>query len=346
MTWRDAFAQQAEGCAALGSPLTATLLDLIATRGLPAGVVGDRIRSWPGDLSSRGSAVPLRLAGALHALVLEGRDPGLAVCYPPHPADQDALWPAVAAALSAHAPFILDRLALPPQTNEVRRSAVLIAAARWLTARHGLPVALSELGSSAGLNLLFDRFALVVQRRRFGPDDAVLSLDPDWEGPLPEPAETVVAERSGADLAPLDPVRDRLRLLSYLWPDQPDRIARTDAAVAEARRLRPSVACADAADWLAARLAQRRPGQLHLVFHTVAWQYFPRDTRDRIAMLLDEAGAQATAEAPLARFGMEAYDLKDGAALRLQLWPGNVILDLGRADFHGRWVRWAAPRAR
>lgn len=236
------------------------------------------------------------------------------------------------------------RLDLPPQTNEVARSAVLVPAARWLAARYGLPLVLSELGASAGLNLLFDRYALDVNAESFGPSDAVVTLAPDWSGPQPLATAPAVAGRAGCDLSPVDPVDDRLRLLSYIWADQSVRIARTSAALAEAARLRPSVAAADAADWLRDRLAASRPGHVHLVYHTVAWQYFPPRTGAAIEAMLAEAGASATVDAPLARFGMEADDSGEpGARLWLHLWPGSVIVQLGRADFHGRWVRWTAP---
>jgi hypothetical protein len=138
-------------------------------------------------------------------------------------------------------------------------------------------------------------------------------------------------------------VADRLRILSYIWPDQADRIARTEAALALAQTSQPRVFPADAAEWLAGRLGTPRDGHLHLIFHAVARQYFPPDVRARVSALLDEAGARATAAAPVAHVWMEADDTPDSAALGLHLWPDNVILDLGRADFHGRWVRWTAP---
>jgi hypothetical protein len=100
---------------------------------------------------------------------------------------------------------------------------------------------------------------------------------------------------------------------------------------------------ADAGDWLTTRLAPRHEGALHLVFHTVAWQYFPPETRSRALAALDRAGAAATATAPLARLGMEADGNAPGAALTLTLWPGPTVIPLGRADFHGRWVQWTAP---
>ena len=97
-------------------------------------------------------------------------------------------------------------------------------------------------------------------------------------------------------------------------------------------------------DWLAQRLAQPQPGALHLVFHTVAWQYFPAATQARGAALLAAAGACATADAPLARLAMEGDSTGlPGAALTLDLWPGGQRIALGRVDFHGRWVDWQAP---
>jgi hypothetical protein len=154
-----------------------------------------------------------------------------------------------------------------------------------------------------------------------------------------------VTERAGVDLNPLDPVTDRLRLLSYIWPDQTERLARTEAALDAAARLRPPVARGDAIDWLAHRLATPRPGRLHLVCHTVAWQYFPAEAQARGRALLAEAGARATPEAPLAHLGMEADGQEPGAAVNLTLWPGGHSEPLGRADFHGRWLTWSAPAA-
>lgn len=164
---RGAFRDQARSCAALGSPLMKRLMAGLAARLSPGDPVSDRVLGWPGDPSSQGDSVPLRLAGGLHALILTGRDPDLAAAYAKEPDPTDA----ALAALRRHPEFLLDRLTSPPQTNEVRRSAPLIAAAHWLTARFGLPLILSELGASAGLNLLWDRYALRIGGRTFGPAD-------------------------------------------------------------------------------------------------------------------------------------------------------------------------------
>ncbi|HHC30187.1 MAG TPA: DUF2332 family protein, partial [Rhodobacterales bacterium] len=99
-----------------------------------------------------------------------------------------------------------------------------------------------------------------------------------------------------------------------------------------------------ACDWIVDRLAKPHPGSIHLLFHTVAWQYFSENTCQRCLESLEEAGARATPDAPLARLSMEGDERKgEGAPIELTLWPGGHKINLGRVDFHGGWVDWKAP---
>lgn len=335
MSLRAALRQQATACAELGSPFTARLLILIADRLQPGLPVADRLLEWPGDVGPSGQSVPLRIAGALHGLVLSGQAPALTAAY--RGGDDDALWHAVEGALHDHAERLNLWLNSPPQTNEVRRSAALIAAGHWLRARIALPLVLSEVGASAGLNLMWDRFALALPDGTRGPTTPALTLTPEWRGDLPPNTRPEVTERRGVDLNPLDPVQDAERLRAYIWADQHERLTRTEAAIAVAKA---PIDRADALDWLGPRLATPRPGHLHLIFHTVAWQYLPDAAQAKGNAIIEAAGARATADAPLARFSMEADGQTPGAALRLQLWPAGETLDMGRADFHGRWIDW------
>jgi hypothetical protein len=313
------------------------LMQLCADMPWPAGKITDRIFAWQGDISPAGQSVPLRLAGALHALHLQGHT-ALGAVYPPHVASDDALWGAVSATLVSDAAHIDRWLDSAPQTNEVRRAALLIAPGHLLNDRFGLPIRTSELGASGGLNLHWDQYALQLGDQHFGNATPALTLTPDWSGALPPKGAFKVSTRSGVDLNPLDPGNpdDALRLQAYLWPDQPERLALTRAAIKAAKT---PVTKGDAIDWLAGQLGHEQ-GQLHLIYSTVAWQYFPADLQALGASLIKAAGAAATADTPLAWFGMENDGGGRGAALTLRLWPGDLSFDLGRADFHGRWVEW------
>lgn len=332
---RTAFEGQVRACTKLGSPFMAQLMQLFAERDWPAGHIRDRAFGWEGDVSGMGQSVPLRIAGALHALVLNGHS-SLTPVYPPNSADDDTLWAAVSKALIQDAPFINTWIDSPPQTNEVRRSAALIPIGHWLADRHQLPFDVMELGASAGLNLMWDHFALTINSQTLGPEKPALTLTPDWTGGMPPTQRPTIASRKGVDLNPLDPHEDALRLRAYLWPDQPERRELTDAAIAchEAQ-----VDQDDAIAWLARHIAPR-PGHLRMIYHTIAWQYFPADVQAAGTALIETAGQTATPDTPLAWFGMEADDNPRGAALTLRLWPGKLTLAMGRADFHGRWIDW------
>lgn len=339
---RSAFRSQAKSCAALGSPFVATLCDLAAERLTSSHPVGRHILGWTGDPSSSADSVPLRFAGALHSLVLGGADPSLAAAYPPHGTDPDDLWNAVERACRDHAEAILARLASPPQTNEVRRSSALLPGFLTIASQFGKPLCLSEVGASAGLNLQWDSYAYWLGDFVWGDPQSPVMLAPQWTGPAPPNASLIVRERAGCDLRPLDPAQpeDVERLLSYLWADQADRVERTRAALRLAALSGLKVEVADAVDWLTHRLAVTRPGCVHVITHTIAWQYLPLAARDEGESLIEKAGRAATEAAPLARLSLESDGKEPGAALTLQIWPTGERHEIGRADFHGRWVAW------
>lgn len=342
MTPRRAFEAQARACAKLGSPFMAQLMAALAPRVAQGGPVYDIVNGWEGDVGPAGASLPLRIAGGLHRLVLSGTAPSLSAVYPPNRADDADLIAAVEAAFSRHHREFAMWLANAPQTNEVRRAAVLIAATNLVAARYRLPVRALELGASAGLNLGFDRFGLLAGADRLGPEAPVFDLAPDWSGPCPPAAPVQVVSRRGVDLhpIPLDDPGARLRLLSYLWADQPERLEKTHAAIDAAAGLGITVDAGDAADWLEAELAAPVDGALTLIYHTIAWQYFPQETARRCRTAIQAAGRAATPTAPVAWLGFEADAIKHGGGIRLHLWPGDQVHDLGRADFHGRWIVW------
>ena len=339
---RKAFRMQAAGCDALGSPFTARLSRLFDERLAPTNAVAEHILNWPGDPLPTADSVPLRIAGALHALVLEGRAESLTAAYPANTVDDNILWSAVDGAMSGHAAFILDRMKSAPQTNEVRRSGALLPGFLLLGQIFGKPLILSEVGASAGLNLQWDRYRYDLGGHAFGPRDSSVLISPEWRGSPPPEGQITVAARAGCDLNPVhatDPAH-RLRMLSYIWADQTDRLERTANALDIAAKEGLEVEKADAIDWLGERLKPFYQGAVHVVYHTIAWQYLPRPLRDQGESLIAEAGARATADAPFARLALEADEHDNGASLTLQIWPTGEKREIGRGDFHGRWVDW------
>jgi len=341
-----ALEQQAETCGNMGSPFMQRLLSALAATWPADTGLASACARYEGDIGPAGHSLPLRIAGGLHALRLQDQA-DLAPIYPPHAPQQPEFETRLLAALHSHDAFLTDWITSPPQTNEIRRSAALIAAAGWVTKRLPRPIWLSELGASGGLNLMWDRYAVETPDWRIGPQDAVVTLRPAWTGPRPESGRLDIVDRRGVDLSPLDPTRasDLLRMKAYLWPDQPERLAMTQAA---AGAVPAPVDAGDAIDWLEQRLASAPDGHLHIVQNTVAWQYFPATAQARGRKLLSTAGARATHDTPLAWVQLETdgdVNGLGGAALSVQFWPGGEVVHLGRADFHGRWIRWAAPSA-
>jgi len=314
----------------------------------PTSALGTRLCDWPEDrLRAQHDAVALRLAGGLHALKLQG-DPALTAVYPPNTSDADTFSAALRDTYARHETHLLDWLNLPPQTNEVRRAAILIAAGHWLTERYGKMLVLSELGASGGLNLNWDFFHMRVGDQSFGPESSAVRLTPEWQGTPPTHCPPYVHEARGVDLNPLNPTdpQSELRLMAYLWPDQADRLTRTQAAIALANapdtESEHQLVQGDALEWLPSRLPHRAP-YLHMIYSTIAWQYLPDAARAAGTALIEEAGQKATDDTPVAWFTMEPDGQTPGAALTMRLWPGDITLDFGRVDFHGRWVNWQAP---
>lgn len=345
-TVREAFATQAEACAKRGSPFTGRLCEVLGQSLDASTEIGRRVLGWQGRADARGDSVPLRLAGGLNALVRAGRLPRLAELYPPQPLpDADALRTALAEVLGEATDDLLPWLDLPPQTNEPLRSAPLMAGLLVVAAETGgLPLALYEVGASAGLILVLDRYRHRLGCVEAGDPASSVVIAPEWDGPSPPVAQVRVARRRGSDLEPVDPTRpeDRDRLLAYVWPDQADRVARVEAAIDVAARDPAPIEPADAADW-AESVIDVRPesGVTRVLMHAVALQYAPEETRNRVAEHAARVGAGATARAPFAWLRFEADpEYGEQGSLRLTLWPDGSERVLALGDTHAERLRW------
>jgi hypothetical protein len=244
--------------------------------------------------------------------------------------------------LRVHEAALLTALQSPPQTNEVARCGVLLGGFATVAARTGRPLALLEIGASAGLNLHWDAYGYTLAGASWGPAEAPLRLAPAWRGAAPAFGPVEVRARRGCDRHPIDPgsARDRLRLRAYIWADQRARLERLDAALDLAAAQAVRVERADAAGWVEARLAERPAGMTTVLYHSIVWQYLPGATQHRIEAALARAGAAASADTPLAWLRMEPGADGSQAELSLACWPGGTSQRLAFADYHGRWVHW------
>jgi hypothetical protein len=210
-------------------------------------------------------------------------------------------------------------------------------------------LALREVGTSAGLNLRWDHFAYETRGGRFGDAASAVRIADIFTGAEPAlDTPVTVASRRGCDLAPLDPASadDRLTLQSYVWPDQAERLRLLRGALEVAARVPVQIERAHAIEWLERELAGDAAGLARVVFHSIVLQYLTREDRARLRETIAEAGARATAAAPLAWLRLEPPGKQLRFELRLTRWPGGDERLLAIAGPHGRPVEWHDETAR
>jgi hypothetical protein len=226
----DVLKWQGAGCTAMGSPFSGVLLERAAAALADQPSLGAAFAPW-WNLSRQelfADAVALRWLGALHDLALDNPDGALAAAYPAvgRPGEADRAWPLVLETMDENAARIADFMLHEPQTNEVRRSAVLLPGFLTIAAETGLPLRILELGASAGLNQLWDqRRYRLGELGEWGPPAARVTLDIEWRGgPPPLAAKVRVVERAACDRKPVDlahPVQRRRLKACLAGPDRP-----------------------------------------------------------------------------------------------------------------------------
>jgi hypothetical protein len=280
----------------------------------------------------------LRLFGAVHYLELAGIEPYAL----------SGEWRDFRAALEARreflARFVRER---GVQTNEVQRCFALLPAFLELAQSHGAETLdLVELGPSAGLNLLWDRYAYAYRAGRWGSSE--LTLQGVEYAPVPREVlerRVSVRRRLGIDLDPVDVTSDHgARLLhAFIWPGRVERAQRLRTAIAILRREPPTIVRGDYVELLPAVLGERDDDALTIVFQTASTGYIGRERRAELRELLEAAGR----DGPLGWVSTRAVeeleeDRHDSYELEVALWPGGERRFLLRCDFHGNWVEWRA----
>ena len=343
----DVTRAQSTLCAELGSPMYADLLDRVAGD-LEAGGISSEVLAEHSDAPAS-DAVPLRLMGSVHRLVLERRAGALATFYPSVGGrwTSDPGWDAFQNVLIEQSSTVAAGLSHPPQTNEVGRSAALIGGLHNLSEDLRMPVRLFEIGASAGLNLLSDRFGFVdAQQARFGSADDTLVFPAAWNGRSMAPwPDLEIVERAGCDVLPVDPrsTEGRLTLTSYVWADQAHRLEHLRAALAVAARMQVDVRRQSAAEFVAGLTL--KSGTTTVVWHSVMWQYLSPGEQQSIEESLDRLAQHATPQSPLVRLSFEPTGwLPEERGIVLETWSGQAGHTaaglIGTAPAHGLPCTW------
>ena len=259
---------------------------------------------------------PLRLLGGLHYLILGG----------------EASWDDP---VEDHAAFLREFVRTQGvQTNEVQRSWVLLPcflrAVQLLGAEE---IDVVELGPSAGLNLVWDRYRYLYTAAVWGPDDAPLTLRGEERTPLPAQLLSVAPQlrrRIGIDIAPIDVTTEEgARLLEcFVWAGQDERLDRLRRAIEAVRAEPPELVRGDIGEELP-RVLSDFPT---IVFQTAVFGYVDDATVESVRATLGEPGRPlAFVSAGGGRTGEHVWGMRI-------FRPGREREFVGHADYHGAWL--------
>lgn len=215
--------------------------------------------------------------------------------------------------------------------------------------RYGWRLKILEIGSSAGLNLLIDRYRFDLGGALLGPSDSPVTITPEWHGKsFVVPDIEIVSTRS-CDVVPLDATVPAVatRLAAYVWAEMLSRRDRLERAIKMVMQMPVRLDRADAADWLEKRLAEPQQEETtRVVMHSVVWHYLPDDTARRVRAASRTAAKQATNRHPLGWVSMEPDRVAAEHVVSLACWPGDGRRGvIAIAHAHAEWIRFGVDGA-
>jgi hypothetical protein len=298
------------------------------------------------DLSQQVSNL---LFGAVHFLLLSGIPSPLADYYPslssnPRPRQEAYEYFRAFCLENAHTirQLVTNQRV---QTNEVQRCTALLPAFGILAQRSGnRPLALVEIGPSAGLHMLWDRYGYDYGEagyagNRESPVQLLCMPQGNMHPPLPD-ALLTVGYRIGIDLAPID-VRDdkAIRWLrALIWPEHTDRARLLEQAVQVARHDPPSIVAGNAAELLPQILSTIPPASALCAYHSYTLNQSPEPVREKILNHLNEFAQ----ERELFRISLEWYSGQNQPHLELCSYKEGKVKNelLAYCESHGRTIEW------
>jgi hypothetical protein len=290
---------------------------------------------------ARGVASDAATLDYLATLPDEKRQPNLLFAALRHVCGVPRDWPHARTLLHDHAPELRTiMLARRTQTNEAGRCATLLPVLASLPQ----PLALIEVGASAGLCLLPDRYGYDYGAHGLPPQTADAPVFPcraNAATPLPD-AHPVVAWRIGLDLHPLDlaDAVQRSWLETLVWPEQTDRLERLRRAMSVARQERPLVVQGDLRHDLAACAAQAPKDATLVVFHSAVLAYVTEiAAREAFARTVRALGAVWISNEMPGAFPAfrDRLDQRGPRGAFLLAVDGRPV---AWTESHGGWIEW------
>ncbi len=235
------------------------------------------------------------------------------------------------------------------QTNEVRRCAALLPAFYEIACRAGgKPLALVEIGTSAGLHLLWDYYFYDYgQGVQIGNVESPVHISSALQGEIPLPQfglMPAIVSRTGIDLHPIDVHNETETrwLRALIWPEHADRRQLLDAALGVAREQHLHLIAGDAALVLPPVLALMPEEAALCLYHSYTLNQMPHKSRERILQVI-QAYATETRRT-FYRIAQEGYSLHRPPHVSLFTYQNGEMHEtlLAYCESHGRWVEWQA----
>ncbi|MCU0494881.1 MAG: DUF2332 domain-containing protein [Chloroflexaceae bacterium] len=299
--------------------------------------------------ADRATQVSNLLFGAVHYLLLRGEDHQLRTFYASltaHPQAPEHAAPVFRDFCGQHAQEIQHLVTTRKvQTNEVQRCTCLLPAF-VLTHKYAqeMPLSLIEIGSSAGLHLLWDKYKYNYETiGQIGDDTSEVRLRCSLIGqhkphiPLVMP---LIYSRIGIDINPInvEDIEATRWVRALIWPEHIDRAQLFERAITIARRNPPKIIAGNAAVMLQAAVDNTPKDMALCIFHSYTLNQCPDEIRNQIILSIEEIARSQD----VFRISLEWYGGQKQPQLELYSYTKNGLQHelLAYCESHGRSIEW------
>ncbi|WP_036781503.1 DUF2332 domain-containing protein [Pontibacillus chungwhensis] len=294
--------------------------------------------------ASEGQPVPNLLFGAVHYLLFKGKEHELKHFYPsivenPNPVEN--VYPLFHQFCSENHQAIIEILkGRRVQTNEVRRCAYLYPVFCEIYKRAATPLSIIEIGTSAGLQLLFDEYAYSYGDGEWvGSEDAKVHLTAevrDGSKPFVFKTSPPVVSKVGIDvnLSDITKEDERLWLKALIWPEHEERRRLFEGAAQQLNENPPPMIEGDGITLITEKARMAPLNSALCIYHTHVANQLPETKKAELLKRIREIGAD--------RDVFHIYNNMNDRRLHLDSIRSGVETHevIGETDGHGRWFDW------